>query len=259
MYQAPPAQQSPYPPSTSNSQDRSIYGQNSYVKSEMAPPTSRSTGEQADTKPSNGMMHPGQNEGVSHQGPEDEADHDHDAEYTHDSGGYDANRGSYNYSAPPVNSLPNDHSHISPEISGSPHQAGSGRATPRTAAAPASYYGQQGYHSPRSGQQSSNLYSVMSNDRGAPNGTSGNDVYSTQPDMGNSIQNGYASQPPAMNGNSSGMKRGRDDEDDRPTSGGAMGMDIKRRKTMLESSGPSPTYSSSISQAAPPISATRRR
>ncbi|KAM7190701.1 cell pattern formation-associated protein stuA [Naviculisporaceae sp. PSN 640] len=260
MYQAPPAQQSPYPPSTSNSQDRSIYGQNSYVKSEMAPPTSRSTGEQADSKPSNGMMHSGQNENVSHQGPEEEADHDQEAEYTHDSGNYDANRGSYNYNPPPVNSLPNDHSHISPEISGSPHQAGSGRATPRTAAAPTSYYGQQqGYHSPRSGQQSSNLYSVMSNDRGAPNGSSANDVYSTQPDMGSSIQNGYASQPPAMNGNSNGMKRGRDDDDDRPTSGGGMGMDIKRRKTMLESSGPSPSYSSSISQAAPAVSASRRR
>ncbi|KAK4219160.1 cell pattern formation-associated protein stuA [Rhypophila decipiens] len=256
MYQAPPSQQSPYPPST-NSQDRNIYGQNSYVKSEMGPPSSRSVGEQAESKPANGMMHPGQNESVAHQGQEDEAEHDHDGEYTHDSGNYEANRGSYNYSAPPVNSLPNEHSHISPEISGSPHQAGSGRATPRTAAAPSSYYSQPGYHSPRSGQQSSNLYSVMSNDRGTTNGTSGNDVYSAQPDMNNSMQNGYAPQPPAMNGSSGGMKRGRDDEDDRPTSGG--GYDIKRRKTMLESSGHSPSYNSPITQAAPAIASQRRR
>jgi len=231
----------------------------------MGPPSSRPAGpggEQADSKPPNGMMHPGQNEGVSHQGAEDEAEHDHDAEYTHDSGAYDANRGSYNYSAPPVSSLPNDHAHIAPEITGSPHQSGSGRATPRTAAAPSSYYASQGYHSPpRVGsQQSSNLYSVMSNDRGSANGSSGNDVYSAQPDMGNSMQNGYGGQPPVMNGSSGGLKRGRDDEDDRPTSGGGMGIDLKRRKTMMEGSMPSPTYSNNpMPQPTAAIGAQRRR
>ncbi|KAK3373485.1 hypothetical protein B0T24DRAFT_264637 [Lasiosphaeria ovina] len=262
MYQAPSSQQSPYPPSNSNPQDRSIYGQGNYVKNEMGPPSNRSSGpggEQSESKPSNGMMHASHQGEPSHAGPEDEAEHDHDAEYTHDSG-YDTNRGSYNYSAPPVSSLPNDHAHLSPEISGSPHQAGSGRATPRTAAPPQSYYGQQGYHTPpRVGQPSSNLYSVMSNDRGSSNGTSGSDVYASQGDMGSSMQNGYASQPPVMNG-SSGMKRGRDDEDDRPSSGGAsMGLDPKRRKTMLEGSMPSPTYNSPMAQPAPPISAQRRR
>ncbi|KAK0635542.1 hypothetical protein B0T17DRAFT_503065 [Bombardia bombarda] len=265
MYQAPPAQQSPYPPSNSNPQDRNIYGQTNYVKSEMGPPSSRPSGpgsEQADTKPPNGMMHPGQSEQGSHQGAEDEADHDHEAEYTHDSGAYDANRGSYNYSAPAVSSLPNDHAHLSPDISGSPHQAGSGRATPRTAAAPPSYYAQQGYHTPpRVGPPSSNLYSVISNDRGPANGAPGSDVYASQADMGNSMPNGYASQPPVMNGGSQGMKRGRDDEDDRPTSGGGagMGLDLKRRKTMLDGSMPSPTYNAPMAQAAPALSAQRRR
>jgi len=239
-----------------------MYGQNNYVKSEMGPPSSRPIGggnDQGDSKPPNGMMHSGQSEG--HQAPEDEAEHEHDAEYTHDSGAYDANRGSYNYSAPPVASLPNDHSHISPEISGSPHQAGSGRATPRTAAAPQAYYSQQGYHTPppRVGQQSSNLYSVMSNDRGSTNGAPGNDVYGNQGDMSGSLQNGYAPQPP-VNGNSGSLKRGRDDEEDRPSSGGGgMGLDMKRRKTMLDSSIPSPTYNAPMAQPAPAISAQRAR
>ncbi|KAK3945839.1 hypothetical protein QBC46DRAFT_402922 [Diplogelasinospora grovesii] len=259
MYNAPPPQQSPYQSSQSNPQDnRAVYGQNGYVKSEMGPPSSRPA-EQVDQKAPNGMMHPGQNgEAVSHPGAEDEADHEHDAEYTHDSGAYDANRGSYQYSAPPVASLPNDHAHLSPEISGSPHQAGSGRATPRTAAPP--YYAQQGYHTPpRVGQPSSNLYSVMSNDRGAPNGGP-NEVYAPQPDMTNSMQNGYATQPSVMNGGSTGMKRGRDDDDDRPTSGGnGMGLDLKRRKTMLDGSMPSPTYNPPMAQPAPAIATQRRR
>ncbi|KAK0614081.1 hypothetical protein B0T14DRAFT_438610 [Immersiella caudata] len=262
MYQAPPAQQSPYQSSNAPPQERPMYGQNNYVKSEMGPPSSRPIGagnDQGDSKPPNGMMHSGQSEG--HQAPEDEAEHEHDAEYTHDSGAYDANRGSYNYSAPPVASLPNDHSHISPEISGSPHQAGSGRATPRTAAAPQAYYSQQGYHTPppRVGQQSSNLYSVMSNDRGSTNGAPGNDVYGNQGDMSGSLQNGYAPQPP-VNGNSGGLKRGRDDEEDRPSSGGGgMGLDMKRRKTMLDSSIPSPTYNAPMAQPAPAISTQRAR
>ncbi|KAK0638866.1 hypothetical protein B0T16DRAFT_233865 [Cercophora newfieldiana] len=264
MYQAqPPAQQSPYQSSNAPPQERPLYSQNNYVKSEMGPPASRPAGnDQGDSKPPNGLMHSGQGEGVPHQAPEDEAEHEHDAEYTHDSGAYDANRGPYNYSAPPVASLPNDHSHISPEISGSPHQAGSGRATPRTAAAPQSYYPQQGYHTPppRVGQQSSSLYSVMSNDRSTANGAPGNDVYGNQGDMSGSMQNGYAAQPPVMNGNSSGLKRGRDDEDDRPSSGGAgMGLDLKRRKTMLEGGMPSPTYNAPMTQPAPAIAAQRGR
>ncbi|KAK0719542.1 hypothetical protein B0H67DRAFT_485320 [Lasiosphaeris hirsuta] len=261
MYQAPPAQQSPYQPSNAPPQERSIYSQSAYVKSEMGPPSSRPVGgnEQSESKPSNGLMHSNQAESAHHQSAEDEAEHDNDAEYTHDSG-YDANRSSYNYSAPPVASLPNDHAHISPEISGSPHQGGSGRATPRTAAQPQAYYSQQGYHTPppRVGQPSSNLYSVISNDRGSTNGAPGGDVYASQGDMTSSMQNGYASQPPVMNGSSSGMKRGRDDEDDRPTSGGAgMGLDLKRRKTMLEGSMPSPTYAPMTQPTA--ALATRRR
>jgi protein SOK2 len=240
-----------------------MYNHGNYVKNEMAPPSSRPGGqEQADSKPANGIMHAGQSETVASTGAEDEAEHEHDGEYTHDSGAYDTSRSSYNYSAPPAASLPNDHSHLSPEMSGSPHQAGSGRATPRTAAAPQSYYAPQGYNTPpRVGQSSSNLYSVMSNERGPTNGSSASDVYGNQGEMGSAMQNGYATQPPVQNGAPS-MKRGRDDDDDRPTSGGTgMPLDLKRRKTMLDNGGsmPSPTYNPPMAQAVPAITTSQRR
>jgi enhanced filamentous growth protein 1 len=244
MYAAPPAQQTAYP---SNGQDRHLYGQPNYGKSEMGPPSSRpsgpgSAGDQVDSKTTNGILHPGQpGDGVGHH--EDEAEHDHESEYTHDNGAYDANRAPYNYNAPPVASLPTEHQHMSPEMAGSPHQAGSGRATPRTAAAPQPYYPQQGYGTPPRGQQApGSLYNVMSNDRGPANGAPPNDVYAPQADMGASMTNGYPAQQSLMNGTSGAIKRGRDDEDERPGSGGPGSIDLKRRKTMLEGSYTSPQY-----------------
>ncbi|SPQ22207.1 4a6d40cf-c70d-4482-ac40-c2f8b4678894 [Thermothielavioides terrestris] len=258
MYQPPPPQSSTYGTSSSAAHERPMYGQGGYVKNEMGPPSSRGAAqntEPVDSKPANGILHAGQSEAVASTGAEEEADHEHDGEYTHDSGAYDSNRTTYNYNAPPVGSLSHDHSHLSPaDLSGSPHQSGSGRATPRTATAASSYYAPQGYNTPpRVGQPSSNVYSVMSNERGPANGTSGNDVYASQNDMGSSVQNGYATQPPVLNGTSS-MKRGRDDEDDRQS-------DMKRRKAMLDGSGsmPSPTFNPQMPQPPPAISAQRRR
>jgi protein SOK2 len=208
------------------------------------------------------MHHPVQGgESIAHPGGEDEAEHDHDAEYTHDSGAYDANRAPYPYNPPPVASLPSDHAHLSPEMT-SPHQAGSGRATPRSAGAPQSYYSQQGYSTPpRVQQPSSNLYNVVSSDRGPTNGAPGGDVYAPQADMGGTMQNGYSSQQPVMNGVSGAMKRGRDDEDDRQAPGGPGmgGLDLKRRKTMIEGSVPSPTYDASMNRPASAIAGQRRR
>lgn len=241
VYNGSAAQQSPYSSNTSP-QDRNSYGQtNAYMRGDMAPPTGRSAapGEQ-DVKPPNGMIHPGQpGDHVSHQAGEDEAEHE--AEYTHDSGAYDANRTAYHYNAPSVAQIATDHSNIAPEMHGSPsHQAGSGRATPRTAAPPQPYYSQQqGYSTPPRGQpSSSNLYNVMSNDRGSANGAQTGDVYGSQNDLGGPLQNGYPSQP-VLNGGS-GLKRGRDDEDElpRPSSGG---MDPKRRK-MIDAPLSAPTY-----------------
>ncbi|ORY57301.1 uncharacterized protein BCR38DRAFT_461431 [Pseudomassariella vexata] len=240
VYNGQATQQSSYPASNSSPQDRNSYGQsNAYMRGDMAPPSGRPAGPgEQDVKPPNGMMHPGQSgEHVPHSAGDDEAEHE--AEYTHDSGAYDANRSAY-YNAPPPAPLSGEHAHLSPEMTGSPsHQAGSGRATPRTAAPPQPYYAQQaGYNTPpRVPPPSSNLYNVMSNDRSS-NGAPGGDVYGSQNEMGQPMQNGYQ---PVMNGASGAMKRGRDDEDElpRPSSGG---FDLKRRKTMGNGPIPAPTY-----------------
>lgn len=258
VYNGSAPQQSPYPPSNNSPQDRNMYGQtNSYMKNEMGPPSGRPNGpgpaEQSDVKPANGIMQPG--EGAHQSAGDDEAEHE--AEYTHDSGAFDANRTAYNYNTSQVAPLPGDHQHLSPEMTGSPsHQAGSGRATPRTAAPPAPYYTQQtGYNTPPRGP-SSNLYNVMSNDRGPTNGAPGSDVYGSQNDMGASahMQNGYGPAP-VLNGAPAPLKRGRDDEEElsRPQGGG---MDLKRRKTLIDAPMPTPAYEP-MSRAAPAVA--RRR
>ena len=268
LYSQSSAHQSPYQGSAPTSQDRSMYGQpGAYVKSEMAPPPVRPTGPgavsgQQDSRGTNGILPSDQTgQPVAHPGPEEEADHDHDAEYTHDSG-YDANRAPYNYPAPAVGSMAGDHSHMAPEMTGSPnHPSTSGRATPRTAAQPQPYYPQQsGYTSPPRVQSANNVYTVMNNDRGASNGAPANDVYAPQADMGAPMTNGYAPPPPIMNGASGGLKRQREDEEiPRSPSGGAgMGsMDMKRRKTMIEGV-PAPAYDA-MNRPPSAISAQRRR
>lgn len=143
---------------------------------------------------------------------------------------------------------------ISPPLEGPP---------PRTTA-PQTYYAQQGYNTPpRVGQPSSTLYNVISNERGTTNGTSANEVYATPGDMTSTMQNGYSAQPPVLNGASS-LKRGRDDDDDRPTSGGhGMPTEMKRRKTLMEggASMPSPSYNSPVAAntTAPAIASSQRR
>ncbi|KAI1639569.1 hypothetical protein F4809DRAFT_648468 [Biscogniauxia mediterranea] len=258
VYSAP-AQQSPYPPSNNSPQDRNIYGQpSSYMKNEMGPPSGRPTGagptDQSDVKPSNGLLQHG--DGVSHPAGEDEAEHE--AEYTHDSGAYDANRAAYNYNAPPVAPMAGDHPHLASDMTGSPsHQANSGRATPRTAAPPQPYYPQQpGYSTPPRVPPSSNLYNVMSSDRGTTHGGPGPDVYGSQNDMGGPMQNGYGTQP-VLNGAPGPIKRGRDDEEDvsRPSSGG---LEIKRRKTLIDTPNPIPAAYDTMSRPAPTAVARRR-
>lgn len=253
MYSAPPPQQNAYPQSAPDQQNMARYSQpNSYIKNEMGPPSVRAPGADAehhDSKDANGMLHHGQGQGqVNHGGhAEDEGDHEHEAEYTHgNSGNYDANRNSYSYAnGPTVGPLSGEHAHLSPEMTGSPNHPASGRATPRTASAPQPYYTNQqaGYNTPpRVQPPSSNLYNVMSSERGTANGNAGGDVYAAQPDMGNSIPNGYAPQQPIMNGAPVSNKRGRDDEDEgRPESRGPDIDGLKRRKTIREGSVSGPT------------------
>lgn len=249
QYNAPPLQ-SPYQPANTSPQDRSIYGQGSYVKSEMGPPSGRPSvsgvSGEPEQKQSNGYPSQG-GEQVSHGGADEEAEHEHESEYTHDRGTYDNQASQYQYSAPPLPSLQQpDHSHMSPEMAGSAsHQAASGRSTPRTAAPP-QYYPPPGYNTPPRGQQQSGMYNVVSNDRVS---TNGNDVYGSQTDM-NSMQNGYA--PAPLNGGSNGMKRGRDDDDDGRSDG--PGMDMKRRKTLALDTAPGPVY-----QPATAVTASTRR
>lgn len=258
MYSGPPPQQSVYPQPTNGQQNMPRYPQsNSYIKSEMGPPLARAPGsepEHHEAKESNGMLHHSQSQQpVGHSQGEEEAEHE--AEYTHDqSNNYDAARASYNYTnGPPVGPLPGEHPHLSPEMTGSPNHPASGRATPRTASAPQPYYPQQqqqpgGYQTPpRVAQQppSSNLYNVISSERGTANGSTGGNVYGSQADLGNSIPNGYAAQQPIMNGAPATNKRGRDDDDEgRPSSRGPGGdvNDLKRRKTIREGSVSGPTY-----------------
>jgi protein SOK2 len=100
----------------------------------------------------------------------------------------------------------------------------------------------------------------MSNDRGSTNGSSGADAYAPPADMSGQMSNGYPTPQPVMNGTSNGgIKRGRDDDDEvpRPSSGGPGmgGMDLKRRKTMMESTVPNPGYDMNR----PPSAISQRR
>lgn len=271
MYSAPPPQQNAYSQQpVAGQQDLGRYEpSNSYIKNEMGPPSTRAPGESEhhDGKDSNGMLHHGQSNGqVSHGQGDDEADHEHDAEYTHgNSATYDTNRQPYTYAnGSAVGSLQGEHAHLSPEMTGSPnHQAGSGRATPRTAAPPQPYYSQQqpGYSTPpRIQPPSSNLYNVMSSERGTANNGATGGVYAPQSDLNTSVASGYAVQQP-MNGTPGSNKRGRDDDDEsRPSSRGP-GADpevLKRRKTIHEASVSETSFGAPLNRARSTIAQRRR-
>ncbi|KAK8089868.1 hypothetical protein PG997_004829 [Apiospora hydei] len=244
--------QSPYPPSHSSPQDRNSYGQaNSYMRSDMAPPTGRPAApSEQDVKPPNGMMHqPQAGEQVPQSAGEDETEHE--GEYTHDSGAYDANRTAYNYNAPllplcraSIPTFPRDGR--VPRSSGRIRPCHSAHSRP----SPAILHAAGIQHSPADPPPSSNLYNVMSNDRGASNGAPGGDVYGSQNDMSGSLQNGYV--PPIMNGAGGPMKRGRDDDDDRASSAS---LDLKRRKTLMDPM-PAPAFDA---MNRPPSTLSQRR
>ncbi|KAG4029503.1 hypothetical protein MFRU_015g00460 [Monilinia fructicola] len=267
MYSQAPPPQNAYAQAAPPQQSMPQYSQqpNSYIKNEMGPPLSRATDAEAqhhESKDSNGMIH--------HQGNgqvDDEHDQEHDGgEYTHDSqNNYDSSRRSYNYpNGPAVGSITGEHTHLSPEMTGSPNHPASGRATPRTASAPQSYYAQQqGYSTPpRIQPPSSNLYNVVSQERGTANGSSSGDVYAPQSDIGSSMSNGYAGQQNIMNGAPANNKRGRDDDDDgRPSSRGPGMADadgLKRRKTIREGSVSGPSYNPGLNRAQSTIAQRRR-
>ncbi|EOD44105.1 putative cell pattern formation-associated protein stua protein [Neofusicoccum parvum UCRNP2] len=206
-----------------------------FPKSEMAPPV-RATGDpvqQADVKPTESLLNQ-PSEQVGQVTGDDEADHDHDNEYTHTSAPY-SNRGyGYTASAAP-GAMRGDH--VSQDMTGSPHQNGSGRATPRTTNTAQTQW-TSGYATPgQTKLPSSNLYSVMSDTRSTANGNTGPDGYPAP----SAMQAGYPSQYSPANGlQGKRMRELDDDETDygRPASRDANGNDIdgmKRRKTLTES------------------------
>lgn len=234
---------------------------NPYVKNEMGPP-SRTPGsgpdiDHADHK-NDSYSHSQGNEQVGHGTGEEEAEHEHDSEYAHDSTtAYNANRGTYNNysSAPNLGSLHGEHPHLSPEMNGSPsHQNGSGRGTPRTAAGSQSQWA-AGYNTPPRAQPPSNHYNVVSDARGSvSNGTSGTDAYAS-----GSLPSSYT--PSHVNGTTSSGKRLReDDEQDHQSRPASRGDDIdglKRRKLGREGSVSGPIGGATYERDARPINRTR--
>ena len=217
MYSAPSAY-GQYGAQPSMGRYGAVQSSPSGVKNEMGPPArAGAENEHAEHKPQDGY------------GSQQDADGEHEGEYTHTSASYGAERQSYSYkpnTAPgPVHSDP---SQISPEMTHSPHQngTGSGRATPRTAT---SY--SNGYSTPQRASQlpSSSLNYVMSNDTRAGAQQNGADGYA---------QGGYQAQPypSAMNGGappSNKRMREVDESEDsysRPISAGG-DASLKRQRT----------------------------
>lgn len=165
---------------------------------------------------------------------EEEADHEADSEYTHTTAPYAGPRPSYSYNpnqatagaaAPLKSEVPG----VPDEIASSPHQNGSGRATPRTttaAAAPSAW--QATYSTPQrnaaAAPASSSLYNVVD----AANG----DAYAMH--SSGSFPNGIT-----------GSKRARDLDDDEDEA-------AKRQKTESEGGPVMPAFNAGRPRAAMP-------
>jgi protein SOK2 len=215
LYTAPPTQ-APYP-----SQMRQFGGplqSSTFPKAEMAPPPRAGDVEQAgDAKPSHeGIAQPATGE--------EEAEHEQDSEYTHSSAPY--NRASYNYQPNPPTVA-----RVAEDLTTSPHQNGSGRATPRTADP---HWQQAGYGAAQPQSSASNVYSVME-----PRAANG-DAYS------------YPST--YVNGNVPSAKRGRELDDDEADDS------AKRQRTGHETPEGGPVGGSPFNSAnRPRATATSRR
>ena len=260
LYSAAPSQQGHYAQQNVAQQNMARFGQpmqsNAYMKSEMGPPTSRTSGTGIETEPVEHKHDPYQgNEQVGHGAGEEEAEHEHDTDYAHDnSTAYNATRGSYNYtSGPGIGSIHGEHPHLSPEqVTGSPsYPNGTGRMTPRDSVSQTQWATLS--HTPPRIPSSSNVYSVMSDSRGAAtNGSTGSDAYAPT-----SLQPAYA--PSAVNGTMPSNKRVREEDDQdlsRPMSRGDDIEALKRRRTGREDSVSTPT-SATFDRDGRPISRTR--
>lgn len=187
-----------------------------YIKSEMAPPARSGADSESngDHKAQDGYSsHPQDH----HQLP-DEAEGEHESEYTHSAGPYNGGRASYTYGAHPTpTSMHGDQPHLSSDMNGSPHHKQSGGATPRTTTSYNPYS-----NTPQ--RAHSNLYSVMSDNRNAANGA---DIYGNH--------NAYAA--PYPNGLPAPNKRVRElDDPEDAYIGPDDGEGLKRRRKTREDS-----------------------
>ena len=253
MYSAAPPQPNHY---ASQPQPSLRYGQqlasNPYMKSEMGPPTARTTGsetqnEGVDHKPDH-YTHSQGNEQLGHGTGEEEAEHEHDHDYAHEPhASYHASRGPLSYNTnSSLSSLHGEHTQLSPEHMSDSVSHPAGRMTPRGGAVNQTSWA-PGYHTPPRGS-SSNVYSVMSDTRATTNGVTGT-AYTATPTYS----------PSTMNGSTS-LKRGRDEDDQdasRPLSRADEIDGLKRRKTIQEGGVTTPTSSGSFDRDGRPISRSR--
>ncbi|KAF2272216.1 apses-domain-containing protein [Westerdykella ornata] len=172
-------------------------------RNEMAPPSR--AGEPEDAKPVEATQAP-----VADQGGQE-----NDNEYT-TSSAYNGNRVAYPYGSTASST------HVVEEITDSPRQNASGRQTPRTNAAHTQWNGS--YSSTQRPSSSSNVYNVMADSRG-PNSNGNIENYPSQT-YANS--NGMSN---AVNGASTTMKRGHEEEHDDASVDTMDGM-AKRRRTL---------------------------
>ena len=240
LYSAAPSQQNHY--ASQPAQPSMRYGQqqlaNPYMKNEMGPPTSRTTGSEAQESvepKSDHYTHSQGNEQLGHGTGEEEAEHEHDNDYAHDShASYNTNRGPLSYNThSSISSLHGDHTQLSPEQMPESVSHPVGRMTPRSGTV-SQHQWATGYHTPPRGS-SSNVYSVMSDTRGPTNGVAGASYAAT------SLPSGYS--PSTVNGTTS-LKRGRDEDDhdaSRPLSRTDEIDGLKRRKTVQEGGVTTPT------------------
>ena len=237
MYSAAPQQQSQY---ATQQQNLARFGPpmqpNPYMKNDMGPPSRAAgqgaEGDQGDIKQET-YAHGQGNDQMGHGAGEDEAEHEHDTDYAHDNNAaYHANRGSYNYTTgSTMGSLHGENPHLSPEqVNGSPHQNGSGRITPRTAASQQSQWG-PGYNTPPRTGKLEILHDIVGDIRSkVVNSHSSSDSYAAS--------SGYP--PAAVNGTGVSNKRQREDDDSeykgRPASGGEEIDSLKRLRRDREGS-----------------------
>jgi enhanced filamentous growth protein 1 len=229
FYSGPPSSQSAYASQqTPTQQTMARFGgpmtSNSYVKNEMGPPSAPGTVGAGDGEHSDIKAEQYSHGHVSTGSADTDSEHQQDNSYMGaNTSAYGNNRTQYAYNPPSsVGTVQGDHAHLSPDMSGSPHQGGSGRATPRGTNGPQQW--QQGYQTPPRVAPSSNLYSVMSDSRG-PGGTPTSDHYPS------------AYSATSLSGASTSTKRAREDESDtsRPDSRGIEpNYDLKRRKTIRQ-------------------------